>query len=86
MHEESKVVTALFTQKGRDSGGMLQNPLDVCTLLLHHSEIAIPGECSNQKAACYSLKKTITTTKINYVPKEEKKIVLLLGVSEYPRR
>lgn len=60
---------------------VLQNPLGIRTLLLHHDEFTIPGERSHHKAAHYSLKKTTTTTKISSVTKEKEKIVLLLGIS-----
>lgn len=66
--------------KGRDVGGAPE-PLGVHTLLLHHSEIAVPWECAHPEGAHLSLKKTTTTAEVSSVPSAREKVVLLPGAS-----
>lgn len=48
-------------------------PLGLHTPLLHHDELALPGERAHQKVAHLPLKKTTTTVKVSSAPKEEGK-------------
>lgn len=83
MCEENMLVTAhrpSLLHKARGGGGVPE-PLDVHTLLLHHSEIAVPWECAHTEGAHLSLKKTTTTAKVSSVPSAREKSVLLPGAS-----
>ena len=65
MCEENMLVTAhrpSLLHKARGGGGAPE-PLDVHTLLLHHSEIAVPWECAHPEGAHLSLKKTTNHSK-----------------------